>query len=190
VARTLILRRDRHPLRALTAALLLPALVACESDAPPGQAAAAAGPPNSAATTWLPEDLDGEWRGWSFPTGFQGLPVQLTLGFQSLGPDPHDLVLTRYTFPAPGGWNTVNYLEEVDEYVLRFEPDGRLQLDTEMVYLDPYGNLVEERIWKDLQMAPDGETLAGREEILLTSWSGGLQSQLFLSYWLTLERLE
>ena len=178
-------------LRFLLATLLLAVGAGCETDSYPAQAGSAnSAPPNSATASWLPEDLEGMWRGWSFPTGTAGFPVQLTLGFESLGEEPEDLALTHYSFPAAGGWSTINYLANMQEYTLRFEPDGSMQLDTYIVIVDGYGNLIEERIWKDLQMAPDGETMAGFENILLTTWNGGYSVQHHLSFWLTLDRLD
>lgn len=174
----------------MAAALVLLIPTGCESDQIPTQASQSIPPPNTAQTTWLPEDLEGDWRGWSFPTGTVGFPVLLTLGFESLGTGPEDLALTRYNFQSSTGWSTIYYLPLVTEYTLRFEPDGRMQLDTVMLTLNSAGGLIEERIWKDLQISADGKLLAGTENITLTSWLGGSWSQTYLSFWLTLERLD
>ena len=187
----LLLRRIRGALGALPVGLLALAVAAgCETDTVPASAGQVTPPVNTVPGEWLPADLDGLWRGWSFPTGYQGLPVYLTLGFESLGSAPEDLSLSHYSFPSTGGYGTVNYLSYLTGYTLRFDRDGTLRLDTTMLYVDGLGNLIEERIWKELHMAPDGQTLAGDENILLTTLGGGVQTQQFLSFWLTLERLE
>ncbi len=190
VAPALLTRRVCTGLRPVAVALVLLMPVSCETDQVPTQAAQSVPPPNSAPTSWLPEDVEGDWRGWSFPTGAAGYPVLLTLGFESLGTDPEDLALTQYNFQSSTGWSTIYYLPLLTEYTLRLEPDGRMQLDTVMLTTTSTGSLVEERIWKDLQMSADGKLLAGTENITLTSWLGGTMSQTNLSFWLTLERLD
>jgi hypothetical protein len=177
-------------LRTVAAAVLLLIPIGCETDQVPTQAAQSVPPPNSTPTSWLPADVEGDWRGWSFPTGTVGYPVLLTLGFEGLGTDPEDLALTQYNFQSSTGWSTIYYLPLLTEYTLRFEPDGRMQLDTVMLTSNGAGGLLEERIWKDLQMSADGKLLAGTENITLTSWLGGTMSQTYLSFWLTLERLD